>query len=105
MRSLNMHFDFSSASCTGRLETPGLGPSFVDEIAWHFPEDVCLQQIILHGRVMARPSDRGSPAHGNPSAAAGLGLGSQYSLAQSRSNDSEISPFLPPFVQLSIPSL
>mmetsp|Transcript_69725 Transcript_69725/g.215592 ORF Transcript_69725/g.215592 Transcript_69725/m.215592 type:complete len:339 (-) Transcript_69725:26-1042(-) len=53
--SVNMSFCFSPVEPeTGRMETAGLGGTFVDEVAWTFPRDFCLEHIVLHGRVMAK---------------------------------------------------
>jgi len=53
--SVNMSFNFSRVEPeTGRMETAGFGPSFVDEVVWTFPRDFCLEHIILYGRVMAK---------------------------------------------------
>lgn len=50
-----MGFNFSkSAPSTGRLETTGLAPAFVDEVSWKFPRDFCLEHIVLYGRVMMK---------------------------------------------------
>jgi hypothetical protein len=52
---INMQYDFSRAEpSTGRLETWGLGTSFVEEVTWTFPKDFCLEHIVLYGRVMAK---------------------------------------------------
>jgi len=53
--TINMSFNFSRVEPdTGRMETPGFGPSFVDEVMWTFPRDFCLEHIVLHGRVMSK---------------------------------------------------
>jgi len=48
----NMSFPFTrQALCTGRLDVPGLSPTFVDEVTWTFPRDFCLEHMVLHGSV------------------------------------------------------
>eukprot|EP00435_Cladocopium_sp_Y103_P039367 s1037_g10.t1 len=50
--SVNMSYSFSrSEPGTGRLDTPGLGQAFVDEVVWLFPRDFCLEHIVLWGHV------------------------------------------------------
>merc|ERR550525_344980 len=45
--TLNMQYNFTRAEpFTGRLETPGFGPGFVDEVTWTFPRDFCLEHIV-----------------------------------------------------------
>jgi len=52
--TIKMSFNFSRIQRqTGRPETSGLGPAFVDEVVWSFPKDFCLEHIVLHGRVLA----------------------------------------------------
>ncbi|CAE8615006.1 unnamed protein product [Polarella glacialis] len=52
---INMSYAFSRLEpCTARLETPGFGPSFVDEVSWIFPRDFCLEHIMLYGRVTSK---------------------------------------------------
>ncbi|CAK9022382.1 unnamed protein product [Durusdinium trenchii] len=51
--SINMSYSFSrSEPSTGRLDTPGLGQAFVDEVVWLFPRDFCLEHIVLWGHVI-----------------------------------------------------
>lgn len=50
--SVNMSYSFSRLEpCTGRLDTPGFSAAYVDEVAWIFPRDFCLEHIVLHGHV------------------------------------------------------
>jgi len=51
----SMSFNFSRMEPhTGRMEVPGFGPLFVDNLIWSFPGDFCLEHMVLHGRVMAK---------------------------------------------------
>jgi hypothetical protein len=52
----NMQHVFSASSAaTGRMEIPTLRSAPpVDEVLWTFPGDFSLQQIVLHGRVLAK---------------------------------------------------
>lgn len=53
--SVNMSYSFSrSEPGTGRLDTPGLGQAFVDEVVWLFPRDFCLEHIVLWGHVIEK---------------------------------------------------
>mmetsp|Transcript_18429 Transcript_18429/g.34527 ORF Transcript_18429/g.34527 Transcript_18429/m.34527 type:complete len:80 (-) Transcript_18429:114-353(-) len=51
-KSLNMSYSFSRQEpCTGRLDTPGFGAAYTDEVQWIFPRDFCLEHIVLYGQV------------------------------------------------------
>lgn len=53
--SVNMSYSFSrSEPGTGRLDTPGLGQAFVDEVVWLFPRDFCLEHVVLWGHVIEK---------------------------------------------------